>query len=415
MIILLYEFSYAIPVGLIEIRGAKTQEKVIRQLLDTLQGQEFSQSLWDRDLQRLKNLDFFYDVHAEIHEEDGRKNILLNIKNKFSTIPIIKYKRGGGSLQVTAGLYEVNFLNRLLEVGGQYERLNQNNGLVFWFRHPYFLSRKNHVGTEIYVHTLDLPLLTIRGTEEAFLDNKEVLWNARIQRKLSDRLQAGVEFSLYQNDLALDNSSTEKTQKNNLFVQSQSLNSGRTVSLTPRLTFGVLNRDRHYVTGNEIYIQAEVAHLSLGSQFNFVKGLIGATGGIRAIERLNLTYQFKMGSKTGREFQHKFYLGGLDTVRGFLDRQFRGEHMWLLNLEARPTLMEKPLWVLQGNLFTDLSKSWDATNFGIDGFGKPFVSYGAGIRLILPKVYRAIIRFDLARTEQPIQQIGLNFGIQQFF
>jgi outer membrane protein assembly factor BamA len=89
--------------------------------------------------------------------------------------------------------------------------------------------------------------------------------------------------------------------------------------------------------------------------------------------------------------------------------------MWLLNLEARPTLMEKPLWVLQGNLFTDFSKSWDATNFAIDGFGKPFASYGAGIRLILPKVYRAIIRFDLARTEQPIQQIGLNFGIQQFF
>jgi len=415
MVILLSGVSYAIPVGRIEIRGAMTREEVIRQLLDTKQGQEFSQSLWDRDLQRLKNLDFFYDVHAEMTEEAGRKNILLHLKNKFSTIPIIKYKRGGGASQTTAGLYEVNFLNRLLEVGGQYERLNQNNGLALWFRHPYLFSRKNHVGTEIYVHALDLPLLTAEGNEEAFLENKEVRWNARVQRELSDRLRAGVELSLYQNDLALDNSSTENVQKNNLFVQRRPLHSGRTVSLTPRLTLGRLNRDRHYVTGNEIYIQAELAHRSLGSQFDFAKGLIGATGGARATERLNLTYQFKMGSKTGREFQHKFYLGGLDTVRGFLDRQFRGEHMWLLNLEARPTLVERPLWVLQGNIFTDLSKTWDARNFGVDGFGEPFVSYGAGIRVILPKVYSAIIRLDLARTQQPIRQVGLNFGIQQFF
>ena len=91
-----------------------------------------------------------------------------------------------------------------------------------------------------------------------------------------------------------------------------------------------------------------------------------------------------MGSKTGREFQHKFYLGGLDTARGFLDRQFRGEHMWLLNLEARPTLVDRPRWVLQGALFTDAAKTWDARNFGVDGFGRPIISYGAGARVIFP-------------------------------
>ena len=292
---------------------------------------------------------------------------------------------------------------------------NDDDGFVFWFRHPYLFSRKNHVGTEIYVHTIDLPLLTIDGKEEAFWMNEEVRWNARIERELSGRLRVGIELSLYQNNLAPDNASAEKTQKNNLFLQNQTINSGRTVSLTPKLTWGRLNRDRHYVTGNELYIQTEWADQSLGSEFNFVKGTLGGIGGMMATDRLNLTYQFKLGSKTRGEFQHKFYLGGLDAVRGFLDRQFRGEHMWLMNLEARPTLVERPLWVLQGGIFTDLSKTWDDTSFGVDGFTKPFVSYGAGIRVVLPKVYRATIRLDIARTERPIQQVGFNFGIQQFF
>lgn len=89
--------------------------------------------------------------------------------------------------------------------------------------------------------------------------------------------------------------------------------------------------------------------------------------------------------------------------------------MWLANLEVRPTPPESPLWVLQGNLFADLSKTWDARSFGLEGFEHPFVSLGVGLRVILPRVYRGILRADCAWTQEPVRQFGLSIGLQQFF
>lgn len=402
-------------VGSIKVEGAKTRPEVIRTFLDTRSGKAFDPAVWERDLRRLRNLNYFYDVAGEVQEREGRVNLIVRLRNKFSTLPIFKFKRGGGASLLTAGLYEVNFLDRLLEAGGQYERFNDNPGFVVWFRHPYFLSRRNRFGTELYVHTLNLPLLTDKGAEEAFFDNKETRWNARLQRELGESLRAGLELGVYRNDFVRDDGTAEKAARNAAFLSRAPLRSGRTVSLTPSLSVGRLDYERHFVRGHEAGAQAELAHRALGSQFGFAKGQLSASGGWRLPREWNLVYQARLGSKTGRDFQHKFYLGGLDTTRGFLDRQFRGEHMWLLNVEARPTLVDRPLWVLQGGIFTDLAKTWDARNFGVDGFGDPIFSYGAGARLILPRVYRAVLRLDVARTQRPIQQYGVNFGLQQFF
>ena len=405
----------AVPIGRIEIEGAKTKPEVVAALLDTRVGAQFDAGVWELDLRRLRNLDYFYDVEGTAHEVDGKMELRLRLRNKFSTLPVFKFKRGGGSSLITAGLYEINFLDRLLEVGGQYERFNGKPGYAVWFRHPYLFSRRNRFGTEVVAHTVDLPLLTDRGEEEAYFENKETRWNGRLQRELTESVRVGVELSVYRNDYTRDDATADKTVHNDRFLRATTLHSGRTVSVTPSVSVGRLDRDRYFVSGHEGLAQVELAHRALGSSFAFAKGQLGVTGGWRLGERWNFLYQAKLGSKTGREFQHKFYLGGLDTSRGFLDRQFRGEHMWLVNVEARPTLIDKPLWVLQGAIFTDLAKTWDARNFGFDGFGRPIVSYGMGARLIFPRVYRAILRLDAARTQSPVKQYGVSLGLQQFF
>ena len=369
----------------------------------------------NRDIQRLKNTELFYELRSDTHEENGNQHIKLHLKNKFSLIPIFKYKQGGGTSLLTVGAYEVNFLNRLLEVGTQYEKMNGKSGFVSWFRHPYFLSRKNSLGTEIYVHTINLPLFTPEGIEEAFFDNEETRWNIRFLRELSENIRVGSWISLYKNNFSFNNSTVDKTTKNSLFAQDHPLNSGLTVSMTPRMIIGGLNKEKFYVQGSEITLQGEFAQRSMGSDFDFAKGEIHWLSGFRPREKINIVSQFQLGSKTGSEFQHKFYLGGLDTVRGFLDGQFRGDHFWVANLELRPTLLENPLWVLQGNLFTDWAKTWDGTHFSSEGFRRPFITYGTGFRIILPRIYRAVLRVDLAWTYEPVKQSGFSFGLQQFF
>ncbi|MBI2069513.1 MAG: BamA/TamA family outer membrane protein [Elusimicrobia bacterium] len=403
-------------VGGLLINGSTTKPEIIGRLLDTKPGASFTPALWSEDLRRLANSGYFYDVQGGSRAAGpGQIHLDLNLKNKFSTIPIFKFKQGGGTSQLTVGLYEVNAFHRLLEIGGQYERMNAKDGGVVWFRHPYFGLRKNRLGAELYAHTLNLPLLSKKGEPQAHFDNEEIRGHLWLEREISPRFKTALTLNCYRNGFEADDSTAEQAARNGAFLQNNRLNSGRTASLTPGAIWGRLDQDDHLVEGRRLKIQAELADRALGSQFEFVKLEAEAAAALVAGERWNLAGQARMGTKSGHEFQHKFYLGGLDTVRGFLDGQFRGEHMWLVNLEARPTILERPLWTLQGNLFADASKTWDARGFGAEGFRNPFLSFGAGLRLIVPRIYRAIIRLDAARTQEPLRQWGLSFGLQQFF
>ena len=164
--LLLFMFLGATPVaaatvGKIEILGARTKVEVIRVLLDTKEGAEYDPNLLAADIRRLRNTEFFYDIETDVREEGGHMNITLLLKNKFSLIPIFKYKQGGGASLLTVGAYEVNLLNRLLELGAQYERFSGKDGYVAWLRYPFLFGRRNRLGTEIYDHSFTLPLLTV--------------------------------------------------------------------------------------------------------------------------------------------------------------------------------------------------------------------------------------------------------------
>lgn len=407
--------AHALPIGRIVIDGPKTSPDVILRFLESREGSEFDQKKWNADVDRIRDTALFYDVSSESYEENGKQILGLHLKNKFSLIPILKFKSGGGTSLLTVGAYEANFMNRLVEVGGQYENLNGKNGAVFWFRHPYFLSWRNRVGADFYNRTVDLPLLTLTGEEEAFFDNKELRFNGRWMRTVTPYLRAGLILSLVRNNFEMDNSTPDRAAKNAAFTAKRPIRSGRTVSIRPRLTVGKLRDEGIHVRGQELELRGEWADPSLGSDFHFFKGEARWLSGYRPRPDVNVATQFAIGSKSGHEFQHKFYLGGLDSVRGFVDGQFRGEHMWLANVEVRPTLLNRPLWTLQGNVFTDIARTWDAKSFSSEGFKDPFLSFGVGFRVILPRVYRGILRFDLARTQKPVTGYGFNLGLQQFF
>ncbi len=336
---------HAEPVGKINIVGSKTRTDVLSFFMDTKEGEEFDPARFANDIQRLKNTGLFYDISGDIQEKDGRMNITLSLTNKVSLIPIFKFKQGGGTSVLTLGAYEVNFLDRMLEIGAQYERMSGKNGFVAWFRHPYFFSNMNRVGVEIYDHIFTLPLLTHEGEEEAFFDNDQSQWTMFIERRVNGNFLAGLALNYYTNTFTPDNSTADKTTRNTQFNTKQELHDGTTISAGPSVVLGQINTERFYVKGTTLAFHAEIAENLLGSDFSFVKGLIHLTSAFHPWERVNIATQFKLGSKTGNEFQHKFYLGGLESLRGFFDGQFRGEHMWVANIESgRVSLPVCQLW-----------------------------------------------------------------------
>lgn len=402
-------------VAVLEASGDRTAPGRLERLLETSAGEDFDPARWDDDLARLRRTELFYEVQGATTAVPGGVAARVAAKNKHSTLPVLKVKQGGGSSLLTLGLYDVNLARRLLEAGGQFERFNGRNGFAFWFRHPYGGGPRVRLGADVVAHTIDLPLLDVHGRPEAHFLNEESRATLRSSFEAGRRIRTDLNVSVYRNVFKQDDSTPLKSGRNAAFRAAQPLRSGLTASLLPKIAYGRLERAPTFLTGWEAAVGGELAAKALGSDFSFARGELELTGGLLPHPAWNIAAQARLGTKTGRDFQHKHYLGGLDSVRGFLDGQLRGDQFWHVNLEARPTLLERPSAVLQGNLFTDWAKTWDARAFGAEGFHDPVTSVGVGARLILPRVYRAVLRTDFAWTLRPIRRFGFSLGLQQFF
>ena len=110
------------------------------------------------------------------------------------------------------------------------------------------------------------------------------------------------------------------------------------------------------------------------------------------------------------EDQAQLLLGTLQGLRGYAPRRFDGRRRILLNVEARPTFYQHPLFVLAGALFVDAGRAWNP-----GAAGKAKWGFGAGGRVGLPRVYNTpVMRADLAYgAADRVWQ--LSFGVGQYF
>ena len=98
-------------------------------------------------------------------------------------------------------------------------------------------------------------------------------------------------------------------------------------------------------------------------------------------------------------------------LRGFDARRLDGSRRLRLNIEARPTIIRNPWYVIGGALFADFGKAWTPNE---DKFALEFTP-GFGVRLGLPKVYNTpVFRGDLAYGVG-LGSWQLSVGLGQYF
>ncbi|MFQ5834606.1 MAG: outer membrane protein assembly factor BamA [bacterium] len=97
---------------------------------------------------------------------------------------------------------------------------------------------------------------------------------------------------------------------------------------------------------------------------------------------------YRLGGRLGEDlpFYEQFYLGGLETLRGYEENEFRGDKAVLGSLELRVPLTKE----LLGSLFVDTGKAWGEGS-SMEDFK---VGWGFGIRF-----------------KTPIGLIRLNYGV----
>ena len=74
----------------------------------------------------------------------------------------------------------------------------------------------------------------------------------------------------------------------------------------------------------------------------------------------------------------KYMAGGIDTLRGYRDDQFKGNRLFATSAEYRFPVAKR----VMAALFTDIGNAWESSSF--DFIKDLKVGYGLGIRVVTP-------------------------------
>ena len=157
-------------------------------------------------------------------------------------------------------------------------------------------------------------------------------------------------------------------------------------------------------TGSRYRIELEQSFPTLGSELSLTNVIFDARRYFGLGRRSNIAARLLLGGSFGNDRSY-FYLGGIDTLRGYNYEELVGTRIGLINLEVRVPFIDVlhfgwPIqWTLggiRGIAFTDLGGAWSDWQYGPDNPFEIFVrdknrirledvkaSIGAGLRLQL--------------------------------
>ena len=402
-------------VASIAIQGLQRTRKsvVVRELL-IQEGEVLRQSELTESLQRLKNLRLFHEVNDTYYlDELGQVHIQLQISESFTTIPILKITKGGGTTYLVAGVYDVNIQGKYLEAGAQYESWNGEHGGVVWFRNPRFMNHRIRFGTDLWSVNRPRDLYEPDGASQGDF----VLYQRKLNVFLDKEwfsgftLGAGLEFD--------DNRLRDGTMSDQLSdgVSDALVNQTDTNIVWAKvyINLGRLNYDNYLIEGRLSELNLDYSFPELGSDNEAYRVFWNNKIFWRLGESANLGLQFRWAKTNSNELQYLYYVGGFENVRGYLDGQLRGKQYWQTNLEYRDILYESRLFYLQGNVFAEAAQLIDATNPIESNTNDVFSSAGVGLRIGSTKIYRLTARLDIALATSHPATSRISFGVQQFF
>lgn len=344
---------------------------------------------FETGLQRLRNTALFAKVQGQWHPDSQS----VAISEKWTTIPILKLRSGGGVTAFTVGLFDPNILGRYLEAGAQYENHEGTHSGVVWFREPRFLGTRTLLGGDAW--------LTHRLRED-FAGERSRGWHGERRVRLHLFAEPEVRKGVVPH-VGLE--WLDDTLSSDLLELPEELSATRRPGLSSRslvanlgLRLGTIDTDLEMQEGWTLEPRAD---LSLTGP-SFHRESIEARGFLRPASRLNFGARAFWGTGSQRAEFHDWRIGGLEQVRGLPDNFLVGDQAWYTNIEARATVWRGDFVRLQTVAFADAG--------GVPGVDRR-ESFGAGVRILSPKLYRLVVRLDWAHGFDG----GLSGGLQQFF
>lgn len=387
------------------VGNQKTRTSVILREIRTKPGQPLDYKLLQRDVERLFNMDLFEDVQPpeiQAGSDAAKAVVIFNVKEKKTGQ--ISLGMGFSSPQGLVGRVEYsesNFrgraqaINALVELGGRANTTSYELG----YYEPYLDKKHTSMSVSVFNKVIYRFANTVVTSPGIVVDSNlfnEVRKGGMITfaRPLSDYNTAMVSLRSEKWNLHLPEGETVPSDL--IFARQNG-----TVSSA---TFRGIRDTRDIRTD-----PAKGSYNSLALELGRASIVGGNSGSIRKITGDFRRYFGGAPRKTVTErkrvlavramfgfasgvvpFVEQFFIGGADTLRGYLESRFWGRRMFLFSAEYRIPLGQS----LQGAAFVDIGDAWGSQYQLIEsdpqgrfrqhsGFS-PKVGFGAGIRVVTP-------------------------------
>lgn len=363
-------------------------------------------------IQNLKNTQIFSDVKFDLVGDD-QKVLNVEIKEKWTLIPIFKFGSAGGTDFYQIGVYDVNAFGKYIEIGAQYENFEGRDAGVVWFRNPRFLGQRLKIGVDVWEVLRESLLYNDEGEIEGGYVLERSKISLFVEKELYKNLTLGINYEYLDDYLSTDMLSTK--------IQGYNTANGfsfgdKTKTNIPKvyIQVGQLQYQNYLVEGMESKLQYEYGIVEGDSELNFHRYTAETKYFYLFNNSDNLAFRGFFQSTTSNQAQHYVEVGGLDDVRGYFENNFKSDRAFVFNVEYRKILTKLKKILLQGVAFTDAGFVHDSFLELTDRHEK-LLSYGLGIRFIAPQIYRLNFRIDYAINTTSEEFESLSFGLQHFF
>jgi outer membrane protein assembly factor BamA len=394
----------------------KTRTSRMLDYMCTKVGRPYDEKTLARDVDMLKSWMYFEYVKPTVEETPEGVAINIDLKEKWTVIPEVDVQYGGGAYLFKLGVKDTNFLGYREEVMG-YGGWRAGDWLAGGrFVEPRIAGSivgfRIEGGRNFYEDPHYQPVPRDVRPDVSFLAER-LGGEARLEFEAHDLLRVGIPYRFTADHLTRVDGYPEHDEKAvaGWLIPKRDDSAAAGVWLKA----GRVNFDNYIYSGVSLETMAYYYSPALGGDLSFGKVQGDFRFYVPAKWQTNFAGKLFAGYENSDSFIEQYTLGGLDSLRGYPDRRYRGQAISYLNLEYRWMAFTAWWFSFMFDACGDAGAAWnkDTTEFHVSE--DVYTSLGGGIRLIVNKWDYAVIRFDVAwpfATEGPL---GFIFGMDMFF
>ncbi|MDR3561804.1 MAG: BamA/TamA family outer membrane protein [Negativicutes bacterium] len=393
--------------GIIVKGNDKTKTNVITREMKIKPGEPFNAKDAKRSMQKVYNTGYFEDVNMKLNPGKEPNGVVLETD-------VVEQKTG--TFSVGGGYSQANGLIGIIELGDNNFQGTGDKAKIHWefggkdhaksyslgYTKPWLDENQTSVGFTIFNQTYEYNDYGLNGnnrTLRSTYDRKSQGFNITVGRPQGEYIQNFVTLKRERdtdqgyetgpvNYLAPAGDPYYDANYNADWLKK---NFGLTQSVALSRTYDTRDNIFNATEGKKVSLTTEFAGGAFGGDFNYQRYTFEGNQYFKVGSQQTVAVRLTAGYGAGGVPDGgKYLVGGIDTLRGYDDGEFKGNKMLTGTAEYRFPIVKK----VQGVIFGDIGNAWDGGGYKLTDLK---ASVGVGISITTPL---GPMRVNYARGDQ---------------